>query len=59
MKETSVLYWILIKLGLKKPIDYSSIAYLRSRRTKIGENANILNSVLTLDTDFLYQLGTT
>lgn len=57
MKETSVLYRILIKLGLKKPIDYNSIEYLRSRGVEIGEDVNILNSLIDFDHGFLVSIG--
>lgn len=38
MNEISLLYRVLVKLGLKKPIDYNSIAYLRSRGVKVGKS---------------------
>ena len=37
-------FWerVLIKLHVKKPIDYSSVEYLRSRGVEIGENVHLL-----------------
>lgn len=37
---------ILRKLGILKPIDYTSIEALRKRGVKIGENVDILNSLI-------------
>lgn len=57
MKETSLLYRIFVKLGLKKPIDYSSVEYLRARGVKIGENVNIINSSIDFGHGFLVSIG--
>lgn len=57
MKETSFLYRVLVKLGLKKGIDYSSIEYLRSRGVKIGENVNLINTVIDFSHGFLVSIG--
>ena len=37
---------ILRKLGIIKPSDYTSIDALRKRGVKIGENVDILNSLI-------------
>ncbi len=37
---------ILRKLGIIRPIDYTSIEALRKRGVKIGENVDILNSLI-------------
>lgn len=37
---------ILRKLGIMKPIDYTSVEALRKRGVKIGENVDILNSLI-------------
>lgn len=57
MKENSLLYRILVKLRIKKPIDYNSIEYLRSRGIQIGENVHILNSLIDFDHGFLVSIG--
>lgn len=57
MKNTSFLYHILVKLGIKKPIDYNSVEYLRSRGVQIGENVHILNSLIDFDHGFLVSIG--
>lgn len=57
MKENSVLYRILVKLGIKKPIDYNSVEYLRSRGVQIGENVHILNSTIDYGHGFLVSIG--
>ena len=57
MKETSLMYRILLKLGLKKRIDYNSIEYLRSRGVRIGENVNIINSNIDFGHGFLVTIG--
>lgn len=48
---------ILVKLGVKKPIDYNSIDYLRSRGVQIGENVHILNSTIDHGHGFLISIG--
>ena len=57
MKETSVIFRILVKLGIKKPIDYNSVEYLRSRGVQIGENVHILNSQIDFGHGFLISIG--
>lgn len=57
MKEISVIYRILVKLGIKKPIDYNSVEYLRSRGVQIGENVHILNSQVDFGHGFLISIG--
>ena len=39
-------FWerVLIKLHLKKPIDYNSVEHLRSRGVEIGENVQLFNT---------------
>lgn len=57
MNENSLVYRILVGLGLKKRIDYNSIEYLRSRGVKIGENVNIINSTIDFGHGFLVSIG--
>lgn len=57
MKSTSFLYRVLIKLGIKKPTDYNSVEYLRSRGIQIGENVHILNSNIDFGHGFLVSIG--
>ena len=57
MRETSFLNRVLIKLGLKKHIDYNSVEYLRSRGVQIGENVSILNSLINFEHGFLISIG--
>lgn len=57
MKESSMLHRILVKLGIRKPIDYNSIEYLRSRGVQIGDNVHILNSLIDFDHGFLVSIG--
>ncbi|HJA63923.1 MAG TPA: acyltransferase [Candidatus Intestinimonas stercoravium] len=57
MRETSFLNRVLIKLGLKKHIDYNSVEYLRSRGVQIGENVSILNSLIDFGHGFLISIG--
>lgn len=35
---------VLIKLHFRKPVDYNSIEYLRSRGVQIGENVHLFNT---------------
>ena len=42
----NVILRILRKLGIIEPIDYTSIDALRKRGVKIGENTDILNSLI-------------
>lgn len=48
---------LLEKLHLVKPIDYSSVEYLRSQGVKIGENVDILNSSIDGCHGFLISIG--
>ena len=52
-------FWerVLIKLHLKKPIDYSSIEYLRSRGVHIGENVHLFNTNIDFCHGFLVSIG--
>lgn len=52
-------FWerVLIKLHLKKPIDYSSIEYLRSRGVQIGENVHLFNTNIDFCHGFLVSIG--
>ena len=57
MKETTLLYKVLIKLGLKKATDYNSIEFLRSRGVQIGENVNLINTTIDWSHGFLVSIG--
>ena len=57
MKEASFLSRILVKLGLKKTIDYNSIEFLRSRGVQIGENVNLINTTIDWSHGFLVSIG--
>ena len=57
MKETSMLYRILVKLGIKKPIDYNSVDFLRSRGVQIGENVSLINTTIDWSPGFLVSIG--
>lgn len=57
MKETSLLYRIMVKLRIKKPIDYNSIEYLRSRGVTIGENVHLYNTNIDFGHGFLVTIG--
>lgn len=57
MKETSMLYRILVKLGIKKPIDYNSVDFLRSRGVQIGENVSLINTTIDWSHGFLVSIG--
>lgn len=48
---------ILIKLHLKKPVDYNSIEYLRSRGVEIGENVHLFNTNIDFGHGFLVSIG--
>ena len=52
-----MLYRVLVKLGLKKGIDYNSIEYLRSRGVKIGEDVNFINTTIDFGHGFLVSIG--
>lgn len=47
----------LIKLHLKKPVDYNSIEYLRSRGVEIGENVHLINTNIDFGHGFLVSIG--
>lgn len=53
----NIIKRILIKLGIIKGIDYNSIQYLRSRGVVIGENVDIINSLIDGDHGFLISIG--
>ena len=57
MKKTSIIHRILTKIGLIKPTDYNSIEYLRSRGVTIGENVNLINTVIDFSHGFLVTIG--
>lgn len=57
MNEQSLLHRVLVKLGLKKRTDYSSIDYLRSRGVQIGENVNLFDTNIDFDHGFLVTIG--
>lgn len=57
MNESSLLYRALIKLGIKKRNDYSSIEYLRSRGVQIGENVHLYNTNIDFGHGFLVKIG--
>lgn len=48
---------ILEILHMVKPIDYNSVEFLRSRGVKIGENVDILNSLIDGCHGFLISIG--
>jgi len=52
-------FWerVLIKLHLKKSIDYNSIEYLRSRGVQIGENVRLYNTFIDWGHGFLVSIG--
>lgn len=57
MKETSLRNRILVKLGIRKPIDHSSIEALRARGVQIGENVNLINTTIDWSHGFLVSIG--
>ena len=57
MKETSLLYRVLVKLGLKKAPDYNSIEFLRSRGVQIGEGVHLINTTIDWSHGFLVSIG--
>ena len=57
MAEASFVSRVLIKLGLKKGVDYSSVEYLRSRGVQIGENVNLINTTIDFGHGFLVAIG--
>lgn len=48
---------VLIKLHLKKPIDYNSVEYLRSRGVQIGNNVHLFNTIIDFGHGFLVSIG--
>lgn len=48
---------LLIKLHLKKAVDYNSIEYLRSRGVEIGENVHLYNTNIDFGHGFLVSIG--
>lgn len=57
MNEASLLYRILVKIGLKKATDYNSVEYLRSRGVQIGTNVNLINTNIDFCHGFLVSIG--
>lgn len=57
MKETSLLYRVLVKLGLKKVPDYNSVEFLRSRGVQIGEDVHLINTTIDWSHGFLVSIG--
>ena len=57
MKEDSLLYRVLVKLGLKKKTDYNSVEFLRSRGVRIGEDVNLINTTIDWSHGFLVSIG--
>lgn len=52
-----LMHRALIKLHLKKPVDYNSIEYLRSRGVQIGENVHLYNTNIDFGHGFLVSIG--
>lgn len=48
---------VLIKLHFRKPVDYNSIEYLRSRGVQIGENVHLFNTNIDFGHGFLVSIG--
>ena len=57
LREGSRLYRTLVFLGLKKPIDYTSIEYLRSRGVRIGEEVHLFHTDIDYGHGFLVSIG--
>ena len=57
MNERSILYRILVKLGIKKCPDYNSIEFLRARGVQIGEDVNLINTTIDWSHGFLVTIG--
>jgi maltose O-acetyltransferase len=57
MKDTSLIYRALVKLGIKQPVDYNSIEFLRSRGVQIGEDVNLSNTTIDWSHGFLVSIG--
>lgn len=57
MKEDTLIYRILVKLGIKRSVDYNSVDFLRSRGVEIGENVNLINTTIDWSHGFLVSIG--
>ena len=57
MNEHSILYRILVKLGLKKQPDYNSVEFLRSRGVQLGEDVHLIKTTLDWSHGFLVTIG--
>lgn len=57
MKENSFLHRVLVKLGLRKAVDYGSVEYLRARGVEIGEDVRLLNTTIDFGHGFLVSIG--
>ena len=57
MNINSILHLVLVKLGLKRTVDYGSVEYLRSRGVQIGENVHLYNTNIDFDHGFLVEIG--
>ena len=57
MKENSFLYRILVKFGIKQPVDRNSIDYLRSCGVQIGEDVYLINTSIDWCHGFLVSIG--
>jgi maltose O-acetyltransferase len=57
VKETSLLYRVLVKLGIKKATDYNSVEFLRSRGVQIGEDVHLINTTIDWSHGFLVSIG--
>ena len=57
MKINMLFNRIWLKLGIKKPVDYNSIEFLRSRGVQIGENVNLINTTIDWSHGFLVSIG--
>lgn len=53
--NTRILERVLIKLGIKKRVDFNSVEYQRSRGAKIGEDVVLINC--RIDDQFQYLLS--
>lgn len=57
MKETSLIYRILVKLGIMQSVNYDSVDFLRSRGVQIGENVSLINTTIDWSHGFLVSIG--
>ena len=53
----NVIYRILTKIGIKKRINYNSVEYQRSRGAKIGEDVELINSLIDDQFQYLLTIG--